>query len=246
MKKLIILSLFLPLLACEDAAEPSGSDFSFGSGTGGSLARFTIVDNYLYTVENKTLSTYYISSNGIPVFRQRQALVEGLETIFSRENLLFIGSANAVFIYDISNPENPRYASSFQHNVACDPVVADDEYAYVTLRTGENRCTQGVNQLEILNITNLENIQRVAIYPMDEPKGLGIAGDTLFLCDDELEVYNVANVDSLVKVNSFPIDALDVIPNRGNLIVLANNGLYQYRYDNDTIQLRSKLADYLL
>ena len=47
-------------------------------------------------------------------------------------------------IYDNSQPEIPLTSSSFFHATSCDPVVANDSMAYVTLRTG-NTC-QGAQE----------------------------------------------------------------------------------------------------
>ena len=71
------------------------------SGEGGSMARFVIVDNYLYSVDNTTLHIYNISQANQPVLAANLDIGMGIETIFSFKNYLFIGSTSGMFIYDI-------------------------------------------------------------------------------------------------------------------------------------------------
>ena len=70
-------------------------------------------------------------------------------------------------IYSITEPESPNFVSTYQHVVSCDPVVVDDEYAYVTLRTGTT-CAGWQNQLEVIDIQTLSNPQLVATYTIDK------------------------------------------------------------------------------
>ena len=58
-------------------------------------------------------------------------------------NRLFIGSQTGMFIYNLSNPDNPVQDGQFNHVRSCDPVIADEKYAYVTLRSGScQRCVE--------------------------------------------------------------------------------------------------------
>ena len=67
------------LVACaeSDVAAPADG----GSGQGGSLARFTIVGDYLYTLEPNQLSWYRISANGDLVPTGQENIFGNKETI---------------------------------------------------------------------------------------------------------------------------------------------------------------------
>jgi len=100
----------------------------------------------------------------------------------------------------------------------------------------------------VVNIQNLLSPQLVATYSMHNPHGLGIDNGTLFICDgsEGLKVYNATNVLDIAnnQVAHFRnIQAFDVIP-YGNkkLLMIGNNGLYQYDYTNlENITLLSVL-----
>jgi hypothetical protein len=77
---------------------------------------------------------------------------------------------------------------------------------------------------------------------MEEPYGLGIDGNLLFVCDKGLKVYNANDPLNLSLIKKFDISAYDVIPNNGNLMVTASDGLYQYKYENTDIRLLSKIS----
>lgn len=78
----------------------AGSPGEGGStGTGGSLARFKIVDNYLYVVDHSSLKVFGISDAQTPIFLDSQEISVQIETIFNQGNYLYIGSARGMFIY---------------------------------------------------------------------------------------------------------------------------------------------------
>jgi hypothetical protein len=76
---------------------------------------------------------------------------------------------------------------------------------------------------------------------MEGPRGLGIDGDLLFVCDYNLKVYDASDVHNLKKMNEFNITSKDVIPYRGMLFVIGESGFFQYKYMNDTIEFLSKI-----
>ncbi|GAA4324149.1 hypothetical protein [Flaviaesturariibacter amylovorans] len=206
-----------------------------GGGTGGSMARFAITGDHLYTVSTYSLSTFSISNPAQPQrLGERQLGGWNIETIFPFRDKLFIGSANGMMIYDISVPTNPSFISSFAHVTACDPVIADDRNAFVTLRTGT--ACRGVNdQLDVLDITNLSQPTPVRTYALTNPHGLAKDGDLLFICDgrDGLRVYNAAQPSALVPLQHITgIDTYDAIALGGTLLVVAKDGLYQYSYNS--------------
>ena len=72
---------------------------------------------------------------------------------------------------------------------------------------------------------------------MTSPRGLGIDNKTLFVCDgnDGLKVYNATNVMQIGnnQVAHFSnIQATDVIPFNNRLLMIGEDGLYQYDYSN--------------
>ena len=140
-----------------------------------------------------------------------------------------------MFIYNIDKPETPLFISEFQHGTACDPVVVDDNYAYITLRAG-NFCGAFDSSLEIVDISDIYNLKLIKSYTMDNPYGLGIKDNLLFICDGTsgLKVYNKGNIEELELLNTFKdITAYDVIPMENNLLLIGENTLYQYTYSNN-------------
>ncbi len=239
------LLLVLPAFfwGCDGSNDSFSPDFAgSGSGKGGSTARFTVSGNRLYTVDHRQLNVFNIENAETPVKTADMQVGWGIETIFPRGQHLFIGSQAGVFIYTTEQPDAPRQLSVFQHVVSCDPVVADERYAYVTLRSVENFCGRFTNQLDILDIQDLTRPTLLITYPMRGPKGLGIDDGTLFVCDDGLKVFDASNVFELKQLAHFHMDAEDVITLGGHLLVTANDGLYQYRYSQGDIQLLSKIT----
>ena len=167
-----------------------------------------------------------------------------IETIFNSGEHLFLGSMQGMYIYDISSPATPVYVSEFQHGRACDPVVVDGDYAYITLRGG-NECGAIESGLFIVDISTIESPKLTISYPMDEPYGLGIRDEKLFICDGSsgLKVYDKTDVDNLTLLNHFKdIVTFDVIPLESHLIMVGDEVLYQYEYLDDEISLISQIG----
>ncbi|HCS20393.1 MAG TPA: hypothetical protein DIW47_07505 [Bacteroidetes bacterium] len=222
----------------------SGSNETGSSGKGGSMARFAISGTTLYTVSHQTLNAFDISVPSKPVFMSQSYVGTDIETIFPKGNYLFIGAESGMYIFDVTDRNKPVQMSKYLHVVSCDPVVADGNYAYVTLRSAvSGRCWRGANELQILDISNPANPQKIRSYPMSSPAGLGIdANLNLFVCDQGLKHYDATDVMSLQIINHFKgINPFDVIPIGNRLLLIGSDGFYQYLLDNGTLTLLSKI-----
>jgi len=222
------------------AAAPSAPTGST-TGQGGSLARFKIVGDYLYAVEWSSFSIFDISDLDAPKTLDDVYVNGTIETIYNQGDILFLGGTQGMYIYDISKPATPTYISEFVHGTACDPVVVDGDYAYVTLK-GDNFCGNTESGLYIVNLQDLKNPELQKFYPLTGPNGLGFKDDKLFICDgsDGLKVYDKSNVDELKLLNHFQdIVTYDVIPLENSLLMIGDKVLYQYKYFDDNIRLLS-------
>lgn len=222
-----------------------------GAGIGGSMARFTLLGNYLYIVTNTDLQTYNLANLTSPEPVGTTQVGWDIETIYPFEGNLFIGSMSGMFIFSLSDPASPTFESEFQHARACDPVVVEqgadgNTYAYVTLREG-TPCEGFQNELNVINVNNISNPFLAHIYDFHQPHGLGIRDHILFICDGDegLKVYDATDVSQITQneLAHFPdIHAFDVIPLINVLLMIGDDGLYQYDYSDPTdIQLLSKI-----
>lgn len=207
-------------------------------GVGGSTARFTITENHLYTVDNANLRVFDLKNATEPRLANTANIGWDIETIFPYDDKLFIGGMSGMRIYDATDPENPKFLSLFQHARACDPVVAQDNRAYVTLRAG-TPCQGTENQLDVLDITNITSPKLIKTYPMHKPIGLSITGAVLMICesDEGLKVFDAKddlNIDKNQLQHLKDFDAYDVIAldNQKLAIITGKNGIYQYDYSN--------------
>ena len=214
--------------------ETGGGDFALANdvGVGGSLARFQIVDNYLYTVGQNEMAIFNISNLAQPTLANTQYAGWNIETMFQADGYLYLGGTNGMYIYSLSNPSYPEYISEFIHWEGCDPVVVEGDYAYLTLRGG-NLCGQQESVLEVIDISNKFNPQLVATYILANPYGLGLKDDLLFVCDGTagLKIFDKSNpldIQLLTQYND--IQSKDVIPLENSLLIIGDETLYQYEY----------------
>lgn len=210
----------------------SGSTY----GSAGSMARFMLYEDILYTIDDNEMHFFDIEDAQNPLENGSIFVGWGIETLFPYGDKLFIGSRSGMLIYDLENPLAPEKISEYWHITSCDPVVVDGDWAYVTLRAG-NRCGAGTSQLDIIDISDLRDPTLKKSYPMVEPYGLGIDKDILFVCDGKagLKIYDASeplNVGSR-RLAAFPdINAYDVIPVNNILFMIGEDGLAQYDYSD--------------
>lgn len=228
--------------AQKSSASPTAASTT---GTGGSMARFTIMNNQLYVVNQSNMQLFDISNPVAPAKGKTINLGWGIETIFPYQNKLFIGAQDGMHIYDASDPANPKQLSVYRHVRSCDPVVVSGDYAYVTLRGG-GACGGTQNVLDIVSIADPTAPTLVKSYPMDGPYGLGIDSPTLFICEGlkGLKVFKLDSPTSISPLQTFTnVDAYDVIPLAKTLMLVGKDGLYQYDYSNSTnLRQLSKIA----
>lgn len=222
------------------------SDASFsgsggGVGVAGSMSRFAIYKDNLYTVMNNHLGIFDLSDETPEKVGQDTYVGFDVETIFSYKNCMFMGTPTGMIIYSLEDPLNPERQSMITHVFGCDPVVVENDIAYVTIRSG-TFCGQTANELIVVDVSNPKQPKHIVTYNMENPKGLGIDNGTLFVCDDGLRVFNAEDPSTIMhkdnKLAHFrEIDGLDVIPFDNVLMMIAEDGIYQYDY-TDVQQIR--------
>lgn len=226
----LLLSLVITLLfSCSKSTD--GYSPGPDTGTGGSLARFTIAQGYLYVVDHQNLSTFNLANPANPVSVNVIQVGFNIETIFAWKDKLFVGSQSAMYIYSIANPSAPQYLGEASHIRACDPVVANDSIAYVTVRSNSS-CGGDMNSLLVYDYRN-------ALYPvlmneigLSNPQGLGLQGNTLFVCDNQngLVVYALEkNYYKPLEITTIKGETFyDCIPDGNILICMIEGGTAIY------------------
>ncbi len=254
-KNILFLTLLVAafFMACE-SDDLNNVSPSAETGVGGSYARFVILGDFMYVVDEQYLITFSIAEAAHPKEVARQLLGDRIETIFNFKNRLFIGSGEGLFIYEIQDSGIPKQLSAttyFEFEIfPCDPVVANDSFAYVTLNAKRrigNACggsfEVNVNVLKIFDIRNVSQPLLLSEYDMFAPKGVGLDGTTLFICDDEqgLKIFDVSDPYNLVTIDHIDnFTAFDVIPLDGLLLVVGPKNVYEFDYtDLNNIQLIS-------
>jgi len=236
-------------IAFMDAMNASGASSGIsgsGTGFGGSMARFGIKENVLYIVNSNNLKVFDITSRTKPYNMGDFYPGWNIETMFLTGNYMFLGTTTGMVILDISNPLIPATKTFFNHARSCDPVIVDDTLAYVTLRSGTT-CGGSVNCLDVVNIKKINSPSVVATFAMTNPHGLGKKGDLLFVCDGDaglkvFDAYDPKTVGNRLIYTYANINTYDVIPVGDLLVMVGDDGLYQYDYsDIRNIRLLSKI-----
>ena len=127
---------------------------------------------------------------------------------------------------------------------SCDPVVATNDYAFVTLRSGNNCGSAAEDELDVLDISDILNPFEVSRYSMTSPRGLAIdQSNILFVCDNGLKVYDATDASSLKVLETIGGETYDVIAYRNIAHVIGSEGLVQYEYDTQgNLQVLSTIS----
>ncbi|WP_185211350.1 LVIVD repeat-containing protein [Sphingobacterium mizutaii] len=225
--------------------ESIGNNYSGSNGSGtsgntvgqaGSLARFAIAENFLFAIFQDKVKNFDLQNARAPKLINEVSLGFGIETLFPYKKSLFVGANNGMHILDITNPTSPKELANYSHAFACDPVVVNDDFAFVTLRTG-TICNGNVNALQVVNIRDLSAPQLVKSYNLKSPHGLALTGEHLYVCEGEsglksFKVTDVTAIDKNIMQNLENLKSFDVIAGPKSLIVLGPEGICQYDYTN--------------
>lgn len=254
-KILILFALFALGIACSGGL----SDVDVGNSTlNGSYARLLTIDNYLYAINEQELTTIDVTDPDQPIVLDKQNVGFDIENLFHYDGVLFIGSQTALHIFLIGPDGIPKRKSQtgyFDPNsfvTSCDPVIVSDNTAYVTLSSvqrdrGFGRCVRTllINELRIYDVLDINQPELLSTMPLENPKGLAIDGDYLFVCLEfkGLTVLNVKDPKKITEIITFTgFESYDVIAKDGLLMVVCPTEIRQYDYsDINKIQYLSSI-----
>lgn len=240
----LVIALLFTLLSCGDE-----ESFYLGPGDGysansGSNTGFTLVGDYLYSLSFEGLTIFDVSDRQLSI-QNRISVPSDVETIFAYQGYLLFGRQNGVSIYDVSNnPIDPQFISEYQHQTACDPVVARDGVAYFTIRSGVGCGANRTNQLVVLDISDPTNPVLASTQNMVNPHGLALHQNSLFVSEGDLgikkfdvsEKLNPRLERTLINIVSRDLIALDTV-----LISVGDRGVDQFLISEEGLDLLSSI-----
>lgn len=246
---LIMLLAYCCLHGCVESSD-SGSPSS-SNGAGGSTARFVIQNNYLIVVEDRSIRSFSIEDAMNPVLID-QTFTNGprLETVFPYEDdLVLIGTNQGAVIVRLTNEGLIDGLSFASHFTSRDPVVAANNIMYVTIRPDGNQTLQvdnsgvlvrdGSNRLIVFDISDLDDPVELVQKPIDQPSGLSLVGDRLYVCFSAgLRIYDVTDPSDPQVVSDyadFPCN--DVIAGGSKILATGDEGIQLLDNQQDVIAL---------
>lgn len=212
----------------------------------GSVNRIAVVDKFVYVISRDFITPF--ADNGELTKFERVRGGGEMETIYPNDGNLFIGTAQSMDVFDISNPTQPNWTGTFSHARSCDPVLPCGDVAFVTLRTGEvGNCPGDINALLVIDMKSQfpEQIQEIE---MESPFGMTAANGKLYVGEGEngLKVYNAEDKRNLeLETWEKDIEAYDIIhhPTNPNLLLIAGpEGISQYEIEGLDYSLLSTLT----
>lgn len=216
----------------------------------GSITKFKVVDDALYVIDETDLRLLDLADAHHPLDKGSVDIGFGPETLFNLGDVLFVGAQTGMYIFSIEDKQSPVLLSHYEHILSCDPVVANEERAYVTLRSGSGCRGVGVgttNELQTINVSDKNRPGLMSTQWMMHPKGLSLDGELLFVCDGDrgVVIYQLdeQGLPFTGATKSIPgFEATDVIAQNGQLIVITRNQILQYDYsDLTSIKLLSSI-----
>ena len=218
---------------------------STGIGKAGSTARFNVMNDKLYAITDGGIAVFDIASPEEPTRSGFSAVAEDIETLFNNGENLFVGAQSAMHVYSVAEPNHPFPIGIHRHARSCDPVVTQGEFAYVTLRSDNQRCAGNANVLKVIDIQNPARPRELYSSRLSEPYGLGIADTRLFVCDGreglvEFYLSSFGRPKELSRVGDEFCH--DVIPLEKTLIATGTHGISQYDIQESRLVRLSRIA----
>lgn len=243
MKNLFYLLSILFFISCSEEASIAPNEQST-NGINGSYSQIIVYGDYLYGLNDQLLSTVDISDKEDVQVIHQQELDFDIESIYRYEDLLFIGSSSQMYIFTIGSNGIPVLNSTTNYifeRITCnlfDPVITDGKYAYVTLHVErEDNCffigrpvNATVNELQIYDISDIENPKFINKFNLRQPKGLVKKDHYLFICDTwNVKILDVSDVENIKLFHTLPnTESYDAIIKEDILLVVGGNEYVQF------------------
>ncbi len=241
------------VIAVNDVAMGAGAGSADGrnnstGGQAGSMASMVLDGSFIYAINHdNTIVTINLEAGAQPIVVGETTVSADIETLFPYKDKLFIGSTTGMFIYEKMGNGQFKYLSQFMPLTACDPVVANDKYAYVTIHNG-TVCGSALNLLYVIDIEDIFNPKELAQLNLTHPMGMALTENQLYVCDsqDGVRIIDIANPSTpVISGTASGLAAYDAIAvnNSKLLIVSGTDGIYQYDRSNPTFLTQlSKIA----
>ncbi|MFK7995145.1 MAG: LVIVD repeat-containing protein [Granulosicoccus sp.] len=228
----IVASVMLSGCSDNASSDASSTDRPGLTGTAGSTARMIIDGDYLYAISGSSVQLFDISTPAAPVPWTQVNIDWDIQTLFAYEDYLLVGAADGIHILDNTDRASPQYVGDFQHAVTRDPVVAQDNVAYATLRRDDTQPGNDiVNQLNVIDISDVEDPVLVQVQNLNSPSGLAVRGERLYVCDgsEGLKIFDISDkLAPSVSEILFNIECNDVIATDDTLHVIGPRDYSQY------------------
>lgn len=224
----------------------------------GKYKTLVAVDNFLYAVNHTQLITFDMTDKENPVEVDKKDVGMDIENLYHVDRALFIGSQTNLHIYQIAENGIPTKKSDTPYIrfgdeiTTCDPVIADQDIAYVTLSSDFWNRVNGcptlvtINELRAYDVADLENPQLKGVYQLNNPMGLSIDGDYLFVSDGDagVAIFEVDHDGYATLINTIPgFPTYDLSAENNKLLVVSEEEIRQYDYsDINDIKLYSTLS----
>jgi len=230
MKKILFLITIIFFTACEKLqVNPE----STATGKSGSISRFAIKDHLMYAIDVNYLRVFDITDGDHPVLVQSTEVDYGLETIFIYENYIYLGAVDGVYVLDINNPTSPHQLQKLEHHISCDPVVVQNNFAYSTQRVSATGCGDHwlESALAVYDVTNPNEAELKKEIIMDEPFGLAVEGNWLYVCDNGIVVFDITDPSDPIRKELVPVtNPHDIILNYPYMLVATSTSFELYNY----------------
>ncbi len=230
MKKYYLFICVIALIISSCAFDSDGSSGDSSTGDNSSTARFNIYKEKLYTVDNQNIHTFDISNPTEVKYESITKVGWDIETIFAYNNNLFLGARHGMYIFPLDEEGMPTSSVYTSHFDGRDPVVAQGDYAYVTVAYTNS------GELFVYSVKDISNPVLLYNYQMTNPMGLSVDNNLLFVCDEGVKIFKIGDNSELEEIfylNEERLLAYDLIAKDGILYVIAKNGLHQYQYSFD-------------
>ena len=243
----VVCCLSLALSACNETSSDSSSSGGDGTviGVGGSTARMTLAGDYLYAIAGSDVQLLDVTSPATPLPWTQVRIDWDIQTLFPYGDYLLVGAADGMHILDNTDPASPEHVGDFQHARAIDPVVAQNDVAYVTLKVDTTQPDNGItNQMNVVDITDVTQPVLLDTISMQGPEGLSVLGDRLYVCDDiaGIKIFDVsAPTQPEIQGSIAGVNCSDVIAYGELLFVISDEGLTQYDVSSGIPVLLSRI-----
>jgi len=183
--------------------------------------------------KRRRLRVYNIQNAANPILIQdiNASYSDNVKSLFIYDEHLYLRSDYSATSYSLAIPESPERVGSNGFMSSCTPILFYKTYMFASAAKNPE-CGYNSSSLDLIDISNKSRPNMVKSYSFEDPRGMAIKDQLMYLCDGVkglliLDISNPLNIQVLRTLDSIK-NTFEAKIEGNTLFLNGSEAVYQY------------------